>query len=55
MGYMASKVTEIEAKGTMAPNGFITPDVALFNGTPSAIPILVYGSKHQWNPEEAGR
>lgn len=50
MGYMASNVTEIEEKGTKAPKGFITRDVALFKLT-SQWPILAHDSKHHWNPK----
>lgn len=45
MGY-----TEIEEKGTKAPKGFITQDVALFKLT-SQWPILAHDSKHHWNPK----
>lgn len=47
---MPSKVTEIEEKGTKAPKGFITRDVALFKLT-SQWPILLHVSKHHWNPK----
>lgn len=50
MGCMPSKVTETEEKGTKAPKGFITRDVALFKLT-SQWPILLHVSKHHWNPQ----